>query len=102
VQAIWDKGLSRECTDLSVIAYIGAAFNITDDLVILMLPMPCVYALNIGLGKRFSLIIMFCIGSLYVVPYDVSHILLYNALTQPQCVYHEHDSPQIFVRIWRL
>jgi hypothetical protein len=101
VQAIWDESLPKKCTDQIVIAYIGAAFSIVEDLVILVLPMPCVNTLNIGLGKRFSLIVMFCVGSLYVVPYDISYISLYNALTQPQRVHHEHDPPQIFIRIWR-
>jgi hypothetical protein len=64
VQSVWDESLPRRCTDQSAIVYIGAAFSIFEDLVILALLIPCVSALNMGLGKRFSLIVMFCAGSL--------------------------------------
>ena len=66
IRSIWDTGLDKKCLNLTLIVYVGAGSSIFEDLVILVLPMPCVSALKIGPSRRFSLIIMFCIGSLYV------------------------------------
>jgi hypothetical protein len=75
IRSIWDMGLEGRCLNQTLIIYVGAGSSIFEDLVILMLPMPCVSGLKIGPAKRFSLMVMFCVGSLYV-----SHFRSYTAI----------------------
>lgn len=44
----------------------GAVFSILEDVVILILPIPCISKLNIGRGKKVSLVTLFSVGFVYV------------------------------------
>jgi hypothetical protein len=103
IQSIWDTGLDRKCLNRTLIVYAGAGSSIFEDLVILVLPMPCVSALKIGPAKRFSMIVMFCVGSLYVFHLLSSTAIVDSAppLTSLQCVRHQHDPSEISVWIRR-
>jgi hypothetical protein len=66
------------CTDLHPIYYSQAAFNILSDLVILLLPMPVLYSLQMRTNKRLALIGIFSCGSMAVI----ASVLRIWALTQ--------------------
>ncbi|KAH6711958.1 hypothetical protein BKA61DRAFT_487270, partial [Leptodontidium sp. MPI-SDFR-AT-0119] len=44
----------------------GAVFSILEDIVILILPIPCISKLNIRRGKKVSLITLFSIKVIYI------------------------------------
>lgn len=58
---------SGTCHDLHDIYYVQAGFNILSDIVILLLPMPVLYALPARRTKRIALISIFSIGSIAVL-----------------------------------
>lgn len=55
------------CRDLHPIYYSQAGFNILSDIVILLLPMPVLYNLQMRRNKRIALIAIFSIGSIAVI-----------------------------------
>lgn len=64
VALIWDKGLDGTCINQNAVTFVGAIFSIVEDIIIFILPMPLVFKLQLGRGRRVSLIVMFGLGSL--------------------------------------
>jgi len=64
VTSIWDHAVSAKCLNKSAIVFSGAALSILQDFLVLALPIPFVRSLNMKVGKRINLIVMFSIGSL--------------------------------------
>ena len=65
----WDKTIlgRRECISMAQFWYANAGFSIATDIIILLLPMPLVYSLQIPRIQKMALIIVFALGVLYVL-----------------------------------
>lgn len=66
VSAVWTLAPTAKCIDTNGMILAGAALSITEDLVIIALPIPELLKLNLTLRKRISLMLLFALGSLYV------------------------------------
>ncbi|KAL2072680.1 hypothetical protein VTL71DRAFT_12023 [Oculimacula yallundae] len=62
VALLWDPRVQGHCIPLKTLTLPGAVFSIFEDFAILLLPIPCLSKLNVGRGKKFSLIAMFSVG----------------------------------------
>lgn len=70
VRSIWDQTVEKKCLNQTAIIFAGAGFSIAEDVIILLLPLPCVWKLNLGRMKRFNLVVMFSLGSLYAISHN--------------------------------
>lgn len=65
ISSIWDRSNSdRKCLDVTAIGYAGAVFSIVEDLVVMVLPIPELYKLQLNIHKKIALGLMFSLGSL--------------------------------------
>lgn len=64
----FDKSLKGTCIDNGQFWYANAGFSIATDVIILILPMPLVYALQVPRVQKAALIMVFALGVLYVAP----------------------------------
>lgn len=66
VSFVWEGWLGTYgphwCLDVHALTYTAAAFSITQDLVILIMPLPLLWNLNTGLRQRIDIGIMFSLG----------------------------------------
>jgi hypothetical protein len=62
VALLWNKNLNGKCIELRDIIFPGAILSILEDVAILVLPVPCLSTLNVGKGKKISLIAIFSVG----------------------------------------
>ncbi|KAI4599953.1 hypothetical protein KJ359_001054, partial [Pestalotiopsis sp. 9143b] len=62
VQRAWDKDIPGTCIDNGKFWYANGGFSITTDLLILLLPMPLVYALQIPRVQKAALMLVFTLG----------------------------------------
>ncbi|KAF2650777.1 hypothetical protein K491DRAFT_608145 [Lophiostoma macrostomum CBS 122681] len=63
IQAFWNRDLTGKCLDINALAYSTSGIALAQDLIILILPMPCVWKLNIGKYKKLAVGLMFAIGT---------------------------------------
>lgn len=63
--SIWDSNIKGTCSNSAAQVYSGAAINILEDLVIILLPIKELKGLNLGPRKKLAVIFMFALGSLY-------------------------------------
>jgi hypothetical protein len=68
INSIWDLNLQAKCISSTGLILSGAAFNIVDDVVLILMPIPELRSLNLSIKKRAALIFMFAVGSLYFPP----------------------------------
>lgn len=64
VQYIWDKSIHGTCIDQWAFFIAGCTPNVATDFVILILPLPAVWNLQMGVAQRLSIIGIFMLGSL--------------------------------------
>lgn len=66
VEFVWEGWLGtfgpHRCLDVHALTYTAAAFSITQDIVILVMPLPLLWNLNTGLRQRIDIGIMFSLG----------------------------------------
>ncbi|KAH9206073.1 hypothetical protein DL95DRAFT_488616, partial [Leptodontidium sp. 2 PMI_412] len=62
IARLWDKRIEGSCIPLVDLLIPGAVFSILEDVVILILPIPSISKLNIGRGKKVSLVTLFSVG----------------------------------------
>ncbi|KAI0379556.1 hypothetical protein F5Y04DRAFT_271863 [Hypomontagnella monticulosa] len=67
VDKAFDKGLKGTCIDNGEFWYANAGFSIATDVIILLLPMPLVYALQIPRVQKAALIMVFALGVFVVI-----------------------------------
>jgi hypothetical protein len=56
-----------KCIDTFAVAYIAAGFNIFQDIIILLIPVPILLSLNIAWKKNLSVLVMFSLGSFVII-----------------------------------
>lgn len=66
IRSIWDKTITdAKCLPVSaVIGFTGAALSIVEDMIILLLPLPVVWNLQMSTRKKIGVIFMISVGSL--------------------------------------
>jgi hypothetical protein len=64
VPRAWNKALPGRCLNTTIFWYTNAAFSILGDLIILLIPMPVIYSLNLHLSQKISLMFVFALGFL--------------------------------------
>ncbi|PWW80192.1 hypothetical protein C7212DRAFT_349645 [Tuber magnatum] len=74
----WSPGFPNGCSDLAVVYYIMASFNIISDIVILILPMPSLWRLQTNRRKRVALVLIFSCGFIAVLGSVVRITALYK------------------------
>lgn len=68
IAGAWDFSVSRTCVDIHAVGIAGSAVSIADDIVLLVLPLPWIWSLQLKATTRVGLIVIFGLGSLYVAP----------------------------------
>ncbi|KAF9700165.1 hypothetical protein EKO04_001959 [Ascochyta lentis] len=65
VRSIWDKTVTdAKCLPVSaVIGFTGAALSIVEDIIILLLPLPVVWKLQMSIRKKIGVILLISVGS---------------------------------------
>lgn len=63
----WNFNQKGHCGNVTANCLAGAAINVFTDLVILVLPMPIIWNLNVPLKSKLSLSFIFGLGFLYVL-----------------------------------
>lgn len=56
-----------KCIDSFVAIYMAAGLSIFHDIVILVMPIPILWSLNLGWQKKLNLLIMFSVGSFVII-----------------------------------
>ena len=64
----WSFEVLNRCSILAVMGPIQGAVGLAADILILVLPLPIIYRLNMTTAKRTGLCIVFLVGILYVSP----------------------------------
>lgn len=73
IQAMWDKTIhDPTCMDAKIVYFTNAGFNILTDFIIFGLPLPILSQLQLPRKQKWLLILLFCIGFMYVFNYLTS------------------------------
>jgi hypothetical protein len=64
IKYFWDRDVKGICLDVNALAYANSAMSITQDIVIVVLPIPVVWKLNMNKRKKFGVALMFTLGGL--------------------------------------
>ncbi|KAI0101431.1 hypothetical protein F4776DRAFT_498521 [Hypoxylon sp. NC0597] len=62
IQSYWDRNTPGKCLDSNLTGWMNAVGNIVTDLIILILPIPVVWRLNLKKGKKWAVIGIFTLG----------------------------------------
>jgi hypothetical protein len=64
VNGLWDPYIAAKCINSKNVAYAGAAIGITQDFIILVVPIPELKALQMNQAKKLNTLALFSIGGL--------------------------------------
>lgn len=70
IKRVWDPTVKAKCIDISKIFIVMGSMNVLTDFILLCLPLPLLWKLQLGRETKLQLIGIFSIGSL-----SVTHIL---------------------------
>lgn len=62
INANWDISINRTCGDITKVEFASGSFNLAVDLLIVSLPMPIVWGLNMPKEKKISVTAAFLLG----------------------------------------
>ena len=80
VNAAWDRSIKdRACTNTTAFWFSNAIWNITSDVILILLPVPVVKKLNITRTKKIGLACMFSIGLIVIVTAILRFTTLHSA-----------------------
>ncbi len=72
----WDRSIPNgHCVNNNLIGYTITSFNIVTDFVVLIMPIPWLWGMNMAIPKRMAVVGLFVLGSLYVPPSLSSSLL---------------------------
>ena len=77
VRGFWDRSVEAKCYDLRPQVIAAAVQNVVTDIIILCLPIPIVWKLQMATERKLQLVGLFALGSLWVF----RHSLMYFPLT---------------------
>lgn len=61
----WDLRTPGHCLRPKVLPYCSGAINVITDLYVLILPIPCIWGLQVKLGRKLRALALFGLGILY-------------------------------------
>jgi len=64
----WDSSIKGVCGDRNATFVIAGTLNLVTDLMVMGLPLPHIWKLQLSLGKKLALCFVFCLGLLFVHP----------------------------------
>ncbi|KAK8165456.1 hypothetical protein BKA80DRAFT_309539 [Phyllosticta citrichinensis] len=64
VEAFWNRSIQGQCINLLISNYVNAGFNISTDLVIILIPIPALNKLQVSKSQYIALLVAFSIGGL--------------------------------------
>ena len=64
IQSFWDRDIKGTCLDLAAIGYANSANAVLQDLIILVLPMPSLFKLQINIWRKIAVAFIFAVGAL--------------------------------------
>ncbi|KAK7544197.1 uncharacterized protein J3D65DRAFT_8650 [Phyllosticta citribraziliensis] len=67
VEAFWNRSIQGQCINPLISNYVNAGFNISTDLVIILIPIPALNKLQVSKSQYIALLVAFSIGGLYVL-----------------------------------
>ncbi|KZL67840.1 integral membrane protein [Colletotrichum tofieldiae] len=67
IQMIWDRSVAGRCLNITAIGYAGGALTITYDVILIILPIPELWKLNLERRKKLVPILMLALGSIACV-----------------------------------
>ena len=65
VRASWDFLVHGRCIEPKALPYASGAINVIGDLWVLILPIPCIWGLNLPLTRKVKTLAIFGLGILY-------------------------------------
>ena len=68
VDALWDPTVKAKCINFHTVGIIFSSLNIGTDILILCLPVPQLWKLNMPRRRKYELMGMFSLGGLFVLP----------------------------------
>ena len=71
---IWDRSVKGYCLDIPLAATILAVFNVLTDIIILVMPMPMLWKLQMKKREKLQIMGMFLLGGLYVPLHDIKYL----------------------------
>lgn len=72
---VWDLSVKADCIDISKVLIVMASMNVLTDFLLLSLPLPQLWKLQMLLGTKLQLIGIFSIGGLSVTQLLLIRIL---------------------------
>ncbi|KAL9110081.1 MAG: hypothetical protein Q9187_008094, partial [Circinaria calcarea] len=92
---IWDKSVNGTCMNVALFFILGSAPNVLTDFMVLVLPLPAVFALQTSRGQKISLAAIFMLGSITCIISLVRLIeLILNARnSDPTCTFSSDFPP---------
>ncbi|OSS45096.1 hypothetical protein B5807_09398 [Epicoccum nigrum] len=63
VQSFWDRDIKGKCLDVGAIGFANSALAITQDLIILIMPMPSLFRLQLKFWRKIAVALMFAVGA---------------------------------------
>ena len=64
VRAFWNRDVEGKCMDIGVLAYANSGSAIAQDFILLIIPLFCVWKLNMKRHKKIAVGLMFSVGTL--------------------------------------
>jgi hypothetical protein len=64
----WDTTIKGSCGQRNATYVVAGTLNLITDLMVMVLPLPLIYKLQLNVAKKVALVSVFCIGLLYVYP----------------------------------
>ena len=65
----WDKAIpGGHCINTHVFYIVGSTMQLVTDVVVLLIPLPVVWSLQIGVPRKIGLSVIFLLGSMYDSP----------------------------------
>ena len=64
----WDRSQNGNCINLTAFWYANAGFSLFSDIAILVFPIPVISTLHLPWRQKMSLILVFAVGGLWVIP----------------------------------
>ena len=73
IERVWNPVVKAKCIDTSKLWIVIASMNVLTDFLLLCLPLPQLWRLQMRRGTKLQLIGIFSIGSLFVFPHFLIH-----------------------------
>lgn len=64
VHSFWDRDIKGKCLDIGAVGFANSANAILQDLIILVLPMPSLFKLQMNQWRKVAVALMFAVGAL--------------------------------------